>query len=61
MESRKYSKGEVIFFEDIIEAIGFRFIYQVKSGAVDIIVNFETPEQKKLTTLKPGAISERSH
>lgn len=55
MESRKYSKGEVIFFEDIIEAIGFRFIYQVKSGAVDIIVNFETPEQKKLTTLKPGA------
>ncbi len=55
METRKYSKGEVIFFEDVIEAIGYRFVYQVKAGAVDVIVNYETPNEKKLTTLAPGA------
>ena len=55
METRKYSKGEVIFKEDIIEALGHRFCYQLKSGAVDIVVNYDTTEAKKLTSLKPGA------
>ncbi len=55
METRKYAKGDVIFMEDVMESVDYNFIYQVKKGAVDIIVGYHTPEEKKLTTLQPNA------
>ncbi len=55
METRKYSKGTVIFNEGIIEALEEQYIYQVESGSVDIIVNYKLDKEQKLTTLQPKA------